>query len=84
MVARVSDSNKAKEKEKTRANEAEKAVSVLQKSLEMEKAGKTAAKAALDGLEDRVKEIEGQVDLLKANVQRSRDLLTQEQASVAQ
>ena len=68
MAARVSDSDKAKEKEKARDDEAEQAVSVLKKSLEMAKAGEAAAKVALGGFEDRVKELEGQVDLLKADV----------------
>ena len=66
------------EKEKARAKEAEKAVSVLQKSLEMAKTGEAAAKVALDSLQKDKLDLQAKVDLLEAEKRMSKDLRAQE------
>ena len=96
MAACANNLEKAKEsaeketkKEKARADEAEQAVGILTKSLELAKMTEDAYKKALDGLgkdkqalkdqvhdlKGQVHNLEGQVDILKVDVQMSKDLL---------
>lgn len=64
-------------KEKARADAAEQAVKVLQKSLQLTKKNATAAKVILDDLRT-------ENDTLNAEVQMPRDLRVKDQASIAQ
>ena len=74
---RANDLEEKNKKEKSRADEAEHAVKILQQSLELAKVNVIKAKGIIDGLSS-------ENDLLKAEVQRVTDLRNEEQAALAQ
>ena len=74
---RANDLEEMNKKEKSRADEAEQAVKILQQSLELAKINAAKAKVILDGLSS-------DNDILKAEVQRVTDLRKEEQAVLAQ
>ena len=76
MAKRANDLEEAKGKEKSRADEAEQGVKILQQSLELAKINAAKSKVILDNLSS-------ENDTLKAEVQRLTDLRVKEQADLA-
>lgn len=77
MEKRANDLEEDKGKEKSRADEAEQAVKILQQTLELAKINEAKAKVVLNDLGS-------ENDTLKAEVKRLTDLRAEEQASLAQ
>lgn len=77
LAKRANDLEEAKGKEKSRADEAEHGVKVLQQTLEMAKINAAKSKVVLDNLSS-------ENDTLKVEVQRLRDLRAEDQATLAQ
>ena len=77
MAKRANDLEEEKGKEKSRADEAEQAVKILQQSLELAKINASKSKVILDNLSS-------DNDTLKAEVKRLTDLRAEEQATLAQ
>lgn len=76
MAKRANYLEEAKGKEKSRADEAEQGVKILQQSLELAKINAAKSKVVLD-------ELSSENDTLKAEVQRLKDLRAEDQATLA-
>ena len=76
MAKQANDLEEAKGKEKSRADEAEQGVKILQQSLELAKINAAKSKVILDNLNS-------ENDTLKAEVERLTDLRAKEQADLA-
>ena len=81
---RANDLEEKNKKEKSRADEAEQAVKILQQSLELAKTNVIKAKGIIDGLSSENDLLKAENNLLKAEVQKVTDLRNEEKAALAQ